>query len=101
MQTQPAAKRRTPSKPRPRALPELLPAEHRLFWVSAWQRDVLMREAMHRFVARPALSRESRTLQEALWTGIGGIEKQAAESLKNLREEGLILFAWVPEGGAA
>jgi hypothetical protein len=72
-----------------------------LFWRSAWLRGMAKQDALRRFTRRKTFVRESEAFQYAIYGAIGDLEYNGREDLKNLISSGGLLYAWIPEGGAA
>lgn len=102
---QPAKAKRLPALPFPD-----LPAAHTtpasLFWRAAWLRDVVEVQAFQEFLnsaaGRKTLgARKNAALANAMYASIGRLEDDARSSLNELVAAGGLLYAWLPESGAA
>ncbi len=82
-------------------LPDANSTPSDLFWRAAWLRGMAKQDALRRFTRRKTFIRESVALQLAIYGAIGDLEYSGMEALKNLISSGGLLYAWIPEGGAA
>lgn len=105
MQNSPArpVTRRPPRIPYPDLPP--VPSEGgtrpKIFWRAAWLRDAAQHQALKGLAARKSFSKETDVLQRAVWASSTTLQRETAKSLATLIECGGLLYAWLPEGGAA
>lgn len=93
-----AAGKRPPTIPYPE-LPGSTPEV--LFWRAAWIRDLAQVQALEQLAAQKSFQRMSPPLRSSIFVCIGHMQEEAKHSFEYLVALGGLLYAWLPEGGAA
>ena len=98
--------RRAPALPYPELPPTPLDGGTRreIFWRAAWLRDEAQAHALEWFLRTAsveAVCGRHQALNSALIQSLIALEREAAKSLATLIDAGGLLYAWLPEGGAA
>lgn len=71
------------------------------FWRAAWLRDLAHLQALRSFLVSSSHETWSKPLSMAMAAAEVSLEREVEQSFPRLVEAGGLLYAWIPEGGAA